>query len=324
MPEALPKEAVLLPAQSGQRLDAALAVLFPDLGVRGRRRLWDWCRITVNGRPRPPGFVVGQGQVVRVEQAEAASHETARLEVGSAQAGYPVLPRLVAVSAEYLAFAKPAGLHTAHIRGGAGVSLETLVMAHWQDIVRNTPELAEHLPDSICPQTCIFLTRLDRGTSGLVLAARSERAATKFRRMEEAGEVLKRYYAVVDGILTEELVMDMALLTADRRVTKALQDQAECTRTTTATPLGPVRWAGQAEETAGQTLVSVQIQRGARHQIRVHLASAGYPLWGDVLYGGTATAKGMFFLHHAAVAMPGFRAEASLPAWPIHGVHSVY
>ena len=325
MPTGLPKETVLLPAQSGQRLDAALVVLFPDLGVRARRRLWDWCRIIVDGRPRPPGFVVQQGQVVRVEQAEAARYESARPEAGPAQAEHTLLPRLVAASPDYLAFAKPAGLHAAHIRGGMGESLEKLVFERWQEMsgswrASKAAEPQEQLPEILCGQTCIFLTRLDRGTSGLVLAARSEDAAARFRQWEEAGEVLKSYYAIVTGALAESLTLDRELLTADRQVTKVLEAQAGATRTTTATPFGPVRLASQAEapaeQTLEQTLVRVQIQRGARHQIRAHLAFAGYPLWGDVLYGGPATANGMFYLHHAVVALPGFQAEAPLPPWP--------
>ena len=321
----LPREVTLSPAQSGQRLDAALSALFPSLGVRGRRRLWDWCLITVNGKPRPAGYVVRQGEVVRVSQGGSTASITA-------QAGEvpPLLPGLAAVSPDYLAFAKPSGLHTVHIEGGAGENLETLALAHWQEILHNTPKLREFLPDILCAHTCIFLTRLDRGTSGLVLAARSKNAAARFRQMEEAGDVKKSYYAVIDGALIEELRIGKALLTADRQVTKVLEAQAEPTRITTIRPLGPVRLASRPEASTKQTLVQAQIQRGARHQIRAHLASAGFPLWGDPLYGNELAGKEGFFLHHAAVAFPEFQAVMPLPpSWqcwtglePASGLHT--
>ena len=333
MQQSLPAERAVPPDNHGQRLDAALAALFPSLGVRARRRLWDWCLITVDGKARPPGFAVRQGQIVRVEAKPPASplpgHEAlahhadwAWRENGSgfdAGAKAPFLPDtrigLVAASQDYLAFTKPVGLHSAHIHGGQEQSLEHIVLARWQDI-RNT--LAEQpwpeppLPDTLTAQNAIFLTRLDRGTSGLVLAARTEAAAGRFREMEGAGQVQKTYYAIVTGVLAQEITMDRVLLTSGRQVTQVQDREAEPNRRTLARPLGQPG-SGQ-EGPAGLTLVEVQIQKGARHQIRAHLAAAGHPLFGDSLYGGPDSGAG-FFLHHAAVAMPGFAACSSLPPW---------
>ena len=61
------------------------------------------------------------------------------------------------------------------------------------------------------------------------------------------------------------------------------------------------------------TLLQITIQRGARHQIRAHLAAAGHPIVGDHLYGRHPGR--VMYLHHAAISLPGFEAQCP-PPWP--------
>ena len=65
------------------------------------------------------------------------------------------------------------------------------------------------------------------------------------------------------------------------------------------------------------SLLELTILRGARHQIRAHLADAGFPIVGDAQYGLESTSRaGRMYLHHFSIALPGFRAEAA-PDWRI-------
>ena len=61
------------------------------------------------------------------------------------------------------------------------------------------------------------------------------------------------------------------------------------------------------------TLLEIAIQRGARHQIRAHLAAAGHPIVGDHLYGRHPGR--VIYLHHAAISLPDFKAQCP-PPWP--------
>ena len=270
-----------LPAETaGKRLDAALAPFFPELGLRGRRRLWLHRRIVVDGHERGPAYKVSGGENVTLGPLENAE---------STQFGHDI--RLVGRSAEYAALFKPAGVHTAALAGDPGPSLEALLPQLWEGFRRLDPTLPPNPP--------VLLSRLDAPTSGLIAAAFGLSAAEAFRKLEAAGAVRKRYLALVHGRLDVPLALTRALDTADRKKTRVTPETTpDATRHTLVEPIRPVDApAGEA------TLVRATIQRGARHQIRAHLAAAGHPLVDDVLYGGPGLPE-HFFLRHYRLELP--------------------
>lgn len=284
---------ITLPAEAtGKRLDAALAPFFPELGLRGRRRLWLHRRVMVDGRERGPAHKVSGGESVTfisLEHCDFEKNVPARENAESTQLAPDI--RLVGRSAEYAALFKPAGLHTAALAGDPTPSLEGLLPRLWEDFRRLDPSLPPTAP--------VLLSRLDAPTSGLIAAAFGPRAAEAFRRLEAAGMVRKRYLALVHGHLDAPLALTRALDTADRKKTRvAPETTPDATRHTLVEPIRPVDCpAGEA------ILVRATIQRGARHQIRAHLAAAGHPLVGDVLYGGPGLPE-HFFLRHYRLELP--------------------
>lgn len=281
------------PGMESIRLDAALGLALPGMGLRARRRLWEHCRISVNGRAREPGFAVSGGDSILVEPA-ARGWPPSSFPPPS-QGLFPHAPPFepVASGPDYLAFDKPCGLHSAHVAGSPEPSLEALLDGSAQ-----------------------LLTRLDKGTSGLVLAARSQEAADRFRALEARGAVEKRYLAVLRGTLEGPLTLTGRLCTANTAVTRVLDESdPDPVRHTTVRPLrSPC--GRPAPGGIPLTLAEVLIHRGARHQIRAHLAHAGYPLLGENRYAPVMPdlAPDCFFLHHAEVAFPGFHA-ACRPPW---------
>jgi 23S rRNA pseudouridine1911/1915/1917 synthase len=122
--------------------------------------------------------------------------------------------------------------------------------------------------------------RLGRGTSGLVMFARSARARRSLSMALSAGQMKKTYRALVQGVdLAEQFTIEQGIGPVDYPgigyVHAALDDgKPSCSH---------VRVV-ESRPDAGETLVEVEIPTGRPHQIRIHLAVAGYPLVGEPLY----------------------------------------
>jgi 23S rRNA pseudouridine1911/1915/1917 synthase len=224
------------------------------------------------------------------------------------------LPRLVGQSDDLAALCKPAGWHSVRLAGSADESpgsVEGFLAASAQPVIAPSPADPGFIP-------CL-LNRLDQASSGLLILARSGEGRERWLQSERAGRIRKRYITLAEGILSGPLHIRQALDTNHRLRVRALgRDHPDPLRHTLAEPLGAVAPERAALLFPGipdipwLSLLLGRIQRGARHQIRAHLAGAGHPLFGDVLYGGRP-APG-FLLHHIHLDMPGFSAFCP-PAW---------
>jgi len=279
----------------GQRLDKVLEELFPGLGLRGRRRLCETGLVLLNARPAGPGVRVRAGQTIGLADAD-----------GEEAGGGVQELRIVAWSGDHAALSKPAGLHSAALAGGAGVSAEAAL-----------PGLFPDAPGGRGPLLC---TRLDRETSGLLLVAFGEAAREAFRSAEDAGLARKTYLAVVrcpaGDVPPERATLSWPLDTDGRRRTRVLPGTDEA-----AGPLRRTEFVRLCPAGDGLWLVAARILKGARHQIRAHLARAGLPILGDGLYGteeegGGGGAVPALHLHHFRLEIPGFSAETP-PPWPL-------
>ena len=301
----------------GQRLDFALSVLLPDMGLRGRKRCIENGLVRVNGRACTAAQRLRKSDVVTLlEPAQEPAPEVGQLAAMPEQvACAPGMdstqsePRLLAVQGELCFFFKPAGLHTASLVGGTAPSLEGML-----------PQLLASAPSSAPGTLPRLLQRLDHGTSGLVCGAFSLEAAEDFRRFEAGGHCEKRYVALLAGRLEEDFTVRRALRTDKRNKTRVLECDTGRTRWTEFVPLyyfeGPELDLPAFTEASqfhrvGLTLAGCRIRRGARHQIRAHAASFGHPLWNDPLYGfsgaddDSGADSSVFFLHHGCLSLPG-------------------
>lgn len=138
-----------------------------------------------------------------------------------------------------------------------------------------------HLGEGSEPQ---LINRLDRETSGVVIVAKNPEAARELRRLWEAGQVQKRYDAIVHGCPAEREGIIDAPLGKDERSVVAIKD---CVRPDGAAARTKYS-VTQTFQRAGQTfsLLSVHPLNGRKHQIRIHLAHLGHSIVGDKLYGG--------------------------------------
>lgn len=240
--------------QAGQRLDQALAALLPDYS---RSRLKGWIEsgeIRVDGLACRPRDKVSGGEAVAIA---ASLPEDTRAE--------PQAIPLVQVHEDRDLFVidKPAGLV---VHPGAGNPDQTLQNA----LLALDPKLAR------LPRAGI-VHRLDKDTSGLLVVARTARAHVALVRMLEEREIHREYEAVCRGVMTAGGTVDAPI---DRHPTDRVRMA--------------VRQGGRESVThyrvikrfRAHTHVRVQLETGRTHQIRVHLAHAGFPIVGDRVYGG--------------------------------------
>ncbi len=295
----MPNTATVPEAMEGQRLDSALELLVPDHGLRARKRLLETHRVLVDGRPRPKGYRVQAGQVLSLEPLDPHAATSAPLD----PADWPGLRVVGQATGRMAALCKPAGLDTEALAGSPGPSLEAF------------------LPGFFPGRFAVLVNRLDRPVSGVVLAALSPQGVDDYRALEDARAVAKVYLALVHGHCNDmkgsELVLDRALDVSRRKAVRVL-DEPDPTglRHTRVRFLGPPpgRDGSRAEAMPEDAVLArVVIHKGARHQIRAHLAHAGHPIVGDPLYG--LGEPGPVYLHHALAALPGFQAHAD-PLWP--------
>lgn len=266
------KSYVIGSGAEGYRLDKALHTFMPGAGLRLRRRLCDDGRVLVDGRARNAGYKVRSGQQVEIIQGnEVATPQSLGLKI-------------VRQDEMFAAISKPGGVHSASIAG------------------RDEPCVEAILPDMFPNAEPALLNRLDNLTSGLLVVALTPEAKLRYQEFEDAGEIRKFYLAVVVGRLDGIVSIRKQLDTDNRKKTKVLDDNdADMRRWTDVTSLAH-------DHSADTTLVRCLIMKGARHQIRAHLASIGHPIVGDPLYG---IGREGLRLHHHQIEFPGFRAEST-------------
>lgn len=329
----------------GQRLDYALTLLLPQMGLRGRKRSIESGQVLVNGRPCTAAQRLRKGDLVSLADTAQADQPGPAAATGEgvpavcpAGAGIEILPRLLERQGGFCFFYKPAGLHTAALAGGGGLSLESMLpqlLAGQCGTAVCADDSAETdsgntgaCADAAHPQ---LMQRLDHGTSGIVCGALSPQAAKAFRLAEAAGRCEKRYIALLAGRLEEDVTVTFAMRTDKRSKSRVLESDADRSRWTDFTPLhyfegDDLPQLSLTEDSqfhrVGLTLAGCRIRRGARHQIRAHAAAVGHPLWNDPLYADKdpeadlrQKSHAAFYLHHGCLLLPGASC-AMPPPWP--------
>ena len=184
---------------------------------------------------------------------------------------------------------KPAGMLTTHTRAKESNTVE----AWLNDYVRKG-QLRSRLH--------VWLVhRLDRETSGVMMFAKSEEVAERFRaNWSELTE--KTYVARVEGELSEDSGFFESYLQEDADGYRVRSVPAPSTvsrlksKVLRPPKLSRTEWRKLSSE-EGTTLVEVTLKSGRKNQIRVHFSEAGHPVVGDVKYGGRKASR--LYLHSA-------------------------
>jgi 23S rRNA pseudouridine1911/1915/1917 synthase len=259
------------------------------------------------GSVRVEGAVATKGSV-RVQEGQRVAVEGDPVRVEPPPAADPGVAVLVVhEDTEVIVVDKPAGLV---VHPGAGHRGATLV----HGLLARFPELAGVGDDPVRPG---IVHRLDKGTSGLLVVARTPRAHAALVEQLSEHLVDRHYRALVWGHL------DTPRGTIDAPVGRSRRDPLKMTVTATGRD-ARTHYEVLADygEPAPVTLLECRLETGRTHQIRVHLRSIGRPVVGDELYGGGRSTIPMDrpFLHAAALSFdhPGsgqrVAFESPLPA----------
>jgi 23S rRNA pseudouridine1911/1915/1917 synthase len=297
-------------ALAGRRLDAFLAAAGGASSVAAARRSIEAGRVRVDGKREKKGARVQTGQVVEVA-AEVAPERGAELEL-----------ELLHEDADLLAVAKPAGVSSQSLATGERGSVASALVARF-------PECATASTD---PREGGLGHRLDRETTGVLLAARNPES---WRRLREtmSGACQKIYLAEVVGApfaprespfvwrgpRPDSWVVDAPIGRTGRRGARVNVGGGR-------QPLAARTELLVLEGRRETTLVEARLARGRAHQVRAHLAHLGHPVVGDTLYGPDPSSSEGLRLHALAVELPHprsnrlLRIEAPPPTWAKRGV----
>jgi 23S rRNA pseudouridine1911/1915/1917 synthase len=249
-----------------KRLDRYLVDRVPFLSRTQIQKLIEESAVTVNGRVPKSSTHLRRGDTVVATLPPPPS--------GAIQA--EEIPLDVIFEDEHLiVLNKPAGLIVHPARAHKSGTLVNALAWHFKHV--SGGELSGVGKDLARPG---IVHRLDKFTSGCIVAAKGDTAHWRLAKQFEKRQTEKRYLAVVHGEVSPDVsVIDLPLgkhPTVREKYAVRQDDSGKPSKTTVR-----VR-----EVYRGFTLVELELHTGRTHQIRVHLSHRGYPIVGDDLYGG--------------------------------------
>ena len=251
----------------GQRADQFLAAALPQLTRSAAQKLLEEGAVTLNGHPVKKNYKTALGDELVVSLPDPAPVD--------------ILPQNIPLDVVYedddvIAVNKPVGLV---VHPAAGHPDGTLVNA----LLYHCGESLSGINGALRPG---IVHRIDRDTSGLIIAAKNDFAHLALAQQLQDHSLYREYEAVCVGNLKEEegtVNAPIARHPTDRKkmAVNFLQGREAVTHWTV------------LERFPGYTHIQCRLETGRTHQIRVHMAHIGHPLLGDLVYGSKKPYPGL-------------------------------
>ena len=251
----------LEPAHAGWRLDRALAAAVPTMSRERLKSLVKSGALQTKGRPvRDPALKVRGDEEFRLSVPEPTPAHNVPQDI-------PL--RIVFEDEHLLVVDKPAGLVVHPAAGNPDGTLVNALLHHCGGSLSGIGGVAR--PG--------IVHRIDKDTSGLLLVAKTDVAHEGLAKQFAAHSIERRYLALVNGVpRTAEGIVDAPLARSSTNRKKiSIVEGSRGKRAVT-------HWR-RLQILREAALVECRLETGRTHQVRVHMASLGYPLLGDPVYG---------------------------------------
>jgi 23S rRNA pseudouridine1911/1915/1917 synthase len=256
------------PADAGLRLDVWLAARHPGVTRSQVRRWIDLGRVRVNEAVEKAGYTLHDGDAIAWEMPEPSDPDS-----GPRPENIPF--GLIYQDPDIVVVDKPPGMV---VHPGAGVSTGTLVGALKGRGIPLAPTGGPFRPG--------IVHRLDKGTSGLLIVASTDRAYQALVAAIAGRLVHRRYRALVWGRVPEE----EGVLTGD--INRSRSDRRRMAVVTKGGRHAVTHYKVR-ERHRFLTDLDLELETGRTHQIRVHWRHQGHPVFGDPEYGGRSRGNGL-------------------------------
>jgi len=262
--------------------DRADAVVARRLGISARaaRKLFDEGKVTLGGRRLDKGSYVDANAEPEIADAASATTRVLQPRAMNLQVLYAD-SMLVAVN-------KPAGIPSHPLRPNEGDTVAAGIVSQFPECLLASQDERE---GGLCH-------RLDTGTSGVIVAARSPASWTTLRQTLSSGLCTKTYLAHVYGAPPLTFSVDGMIGRGGKGGSRAMVNGGR-------DPLPARTVFERLWQRGASALVRATLGTGRIHQVRVHLAHSGHPILGDDLYSDAASERVA-----ASLTIPGLRLHA--------------
>ena len=282
---------------AGERADAFLARTIEDLTRSAAQRLLEEGAVTLNGRSVKKNYKTTPGDVLEVVLPDPEPVD--------------VIPQDIPLDVVYedsdvIVVNKPVGMVVHPAPGHPDGTLVNALLYHCKNSLSG-------INGELRPG---IVHRIDRDTSGLIIAAKNDRAHLALAEQLQDHSLARTYHAIAVGGFREDSG------TVDAPIGRHPVDRKRMAIDPKNGRRAVTHWT-VLERFSGYTHLQCQLETGRTHQIRVHMASTGHPLLGDVVYGSKKPYPGLAgqCLHarrlkfiHPTTGQP-VEVECPLPDW---------
>ena len=258
---------VIIAKESGDRLDALLVRSVDGLTRSAAQRLIETGAVTLNGTALKKSHKVTEGEIFDLFLPEVGDTELIPEEI-------PL--DVVYEDSDVIVVNKPRGMVVHPAPGHPGGTLVNALLWHCGDSLSGIG--GEKRPG--------IVHRIDKDTSGLIIAAKNDAAHISLSAQLADRSLSRVYEAVALGNFKDDSG------TIDRPIGRHHDDRKRMAVTQKNSRNAVTHWEVIARYN-GYTHIRCHLETGRTHQIRVHLASIGHPVLGDMVYGRKKPEKGL-------------------------------